>query len=675
MKSKVIIARGEKVGIGLVRSVLLALVALTIRSMGQEPGDYRSAGSGSWTDPYTWEVYDGSEWLVAGTFPNNMDSAVTIRSGHQVIYNTSNISTSLLTVEAGGKLYANSSGVYRYLLVYDNILCNGTIGNDTIVDGFSIKPEGDTVKISGIGNCKFRRIRKDADTNVITVLIIDMPVEILYNGTGYGLYNNKAYTYLDIHVNPQASLWLHSKLNLHRSHLTIHSSSTSTGQLICTKVDNSVGINTDVKQYVPKDNTWHFLSSPVEDQVIPYFFVPDPVDNSFDFFKWDEGEPEGAAWINIRDSSGSINPDFEYEFVEGRGYLVAYDTSNQGDLVRTFHGTMLDGNQSLPVTLTNNGWNLLGNPYPCGLDWSSSGIDKSLVGGQAIYLWDEELNSGIGGYRTHNGLLGVPENTTSVVPPMNGFFILALGTGNIDIDISNDNPLTISGQSFYKSEFLSCANLRIAVVRGDVTDETLIGFGPGYHDGYRAEEDALKLFRSHPEVPEVFSLYQGKEMVINNVSERYPDIPLGYITSEPGQLTFDFSELGTIDKSIGIFLEDRHTGNIQSIREFNKYIFWSSSGIYHKRFLIKFKRTGIYDGSDELSAYARINQEGKVLRIQSKTEIPSRLSVVDASGRVIFDRGMPPAGSELISQVPVAGLYIIHFSSSEANHSRKILIK
>jgi hypothetical protein len=208
-----------------------------------------------------------------------------------------------------------------------------------------------------------------------------------------------------------------------------------------------------------------------------------------------------------------------------------------------------------------------------------------------------------------------------------------------------------------------------------VTDETLIGFGPVYHDGYRAEEDALKLFRSHPEVPEIFSLYQGKEMVINNASERYPDIPLGYITSEPGQLTFDFSEFETIDKSIGIFLEDRHTGNIQSMRESNKYIFWSSSGIYHKRFLIRFKRTGVYEGNDELSAYVSINQEGKVLRIQSKTEIPSRISVVDASGRVIFDRGMPPAGSELISQIPVSGLYIIHFSSSNAELSRKIIIE
>jgi hypothetical protein len=657
------------------KSIAMSLQALIIGiTAAQSTGDYRSAETGNWTDASTWEVYNGTSWISSTVYPDNKDSAVTVRSGHIITFNSSNISTGRLLVEEGAKLFANSSGVYRYLSAFDDIICNGTIGNDTIVDGICLKPEGDTVNLSGAGSCKFRRIRKDADSSLITVFLIDMIVEVHYNGSGYALYNNKPGTYLDIYIEPGAAILLHAKMNLLRSHLTINSSPSGTGQLICSELVNSVGINTDVKQYIPHDNSWHFLSSPVEDQVIQYFFTPSPPDNSFDFYKWDEGLPESTAWVNIKDSTGGIDPDFEYEFVEGRGYLVAYDPNCSLDEVKTFHGTMLDGNQALAVTQTINGWNLVGNPYPCGLDWSSSGINKSLVSGQAAYFWDQELNDGIGGYRTHNGETGVPLSTSPVIPPMNGFFVFALGNGSIDIDISNDSPQVLCGQNFYKEEFLSCANLRFAVVRGDYKDEAVASFGPWHYNGFEAAEDALKLFRSHPEVPEIYSISDGRELVINRLSDNYPDIPLGFVTHSPDSLTLHFYEVETIDRRIDIWLEDHFTGAVVPVRRIPKYQFYSEEGIFDDRFKLFFKKHPKTVSREGLSAYVSISLSNGSLQLISKTDRAGTLMVYDCLGRVIEVIELAGVFKECNTLNLQPGVYFISLLSQEGKLTRKLLI-
>ena len=48
-------------------TLLFFLLAFLADLSAQEAGDYRSAGSGNWTDPANWEVYDGSSWVAASS--------------------------------------------------------------------------------------------------------------------------------------------------------------------------------------------------------------------------------------------------------------------------------------------------------------------------------------------------------------------------------------------------------------------------------------------------------------------------------------------------------------------------------------------------------------------------------------------------------------------------------
>jgi hypothetical protein len=74
-------------------------------------------------------------------------------------------------------------------------------------------------------------------------------------------------------------------------------------------------------------------------------------------------------------------------------------------------------------TSVTDGWNLLGNPFACGLDFTQ--VER--MGVDAAYsVWDPALNAGLGGYAYYSpsgGSLG------PVIPPMQGFWVRAQGPG------------------------------------------------------------------------------------------------------------------------------------------------------------------------------------------------------------------------------------------------------
>ena len=174
---------------------LIACWLLSWLSLNCEATDIISAQSGSWTSTSTW---------VGGVVPVQGDQA-TIKSGHTVTIPSSGTkSCTNLIVESGGKLYANTGGSQRYVDIYGNIICDGTIGNNSTLDGISFNFEGSSCLISGSGTFDASRIRKNAGLNSSTTLTIGMTVNLRYNGTA--VYNNKSASNFHIIISPGCTL-------------------------------------------------------------------------------------------------------------------------------------------------------------------------------------------------------------------------------------------------------------------------------------------------------------------------------------------------------------------------------------------------------------------------------------------------------------------------------------
>lgn len=186
-----------------------------------QAGDFRSvAGSNlSYTASSTWQTYNGSSWVTASSAPT-ANANVLIQSGSTVVLNTSQSGTALknLTVSAGGKIYANDSTYSgnRYLTIYGDITCYGTIGNGAgRYDNISFNMEGNPTTISGTGMFNGSRLRKNFSVNTTSTLIIAMNVGLKFasgvgGSSGTVLYNAVSGTNFNMVLNENTTLNLYT---------------------------------------------------------------------------------------------------------------------------------------------------------------------------------------------------------------------------------------------------------------------------------------------------------------------------------------------------------------------------------------------------------------------------------------------------------------------------------
>lgn len=93
-------------------------------------GDYRSAVSGNWGTPASWQVYHDGAWTTATSAPSNSDGFITIRSGHTITV-AANVTADQVVIDAGGTVHVNSGTT---LTMADNT-GTGSDPVDCIVNG------------------------------------------------------------------------------------------------------------------------------------------------------------------------------------------------------------------------------------------------------------------------------------------------------------------------------------------------------------------------------------------------------------------------------------------------------------------------------------------------------------------------------------------------------------
>jgi hypothetical protein len=430
-----------------------------------------------------------------------------------------------------------------------------------------------------------------------------------------------------------------------------------------------------IERYLNKNNNWHLIASPVDSQYFQPEFVPDPVDQSFDLYFWNETGDEDTGWINCRSEGGGWSPSFESYFIGGKGYLIAFSLGNSGEAVRTFTGQIRTGNYNLPLSHTGNNWNLLGNPYSNALDWSSEGISKDAVAGSAMYIWDPYLNLGQGGYRTHNGTTGVPVETSPTIPAMQGFFVQSLDNGMIAIDAQNDNPLVHGDHDYYKNKTLLTANrVRLRISNASGSDEALVCFDPQATNMYDPHLDASKLFAYLPCCPEIYTeAGEHQKLCINMLGEMPASVPVSILYPDAASLVLQAFDFDAFDPATGIFLEDLSQGTWTDLRESPEFAFVHDPSAIMPRFRLHFTGASQQDEQGQ-PGQPEIWCSGNQVFISNPSESPAILEVYSTDGKHILDREIP-AGKSTVHLPVSSGLYLVRARTLSGVITRKIFIQ
>ena len=320
---------------------------------------------------------------------------------------------------------------------------------------------------------------------------------------------------------------------------------------------------------------------------------------------------------------------------------------------------------------SDNGWNLIGNPYSATLDWNSVSVGSSVNG--AVYVWDPSNDR----YMSWTSAGGGVNGGSQYIPPMQAFWVQTTsgGTGTA-YDISttmSSNTLTSQSPTFQKTQNdilkLSIVNLS----DNTKNDETIIAHSAGSIDGFDGKLDAWKL-DNYGGNPNIYSFYVGDRLAINAVDLSIPKvIPMGIDAPQSGivyQLNLEQIVTGN---DYSVVLEDKHLNTFTDLTQ-GVYSYqhggWSNNG---PRFNLHVNGTNNIGIDEEEAIDNFVYQLDNEVFIHADESVYFTYQLWTMDGRLVQEGLINSSITRFVK--PQSGLYLVQLKGDTANKTIKTFLK
>jgi hypothetical protein len=226
-------------------------------------------------------------------------------------------------------------------------------------------------------------------------------------------------------------------------------------------------------------------------------------------------------------------------------------TVNSGDISPTLSYT----NTGAPL---DDGWNLVGNPYPSQIDWDSPNWTKTNIS-NVISLY----NPATGTYGTYNGTIGT-NGATQYIALGQGFFVQATGANPV-LTFRENVKVPNTPSNMFRTNEGDPQLVRLMMYKDENnSDEAIVLFGEQASKNYNDNEDALKFFNS------TINIYTKSKdqynLVINSTSFPLASDTIDIVISgAAGAYQLRVSEIASLDQNIHVFVVDHFTNQITAI--------------------------------------------------------------------------------------------------------------
>jgi hypothetical protein len=402
--------------------------------------------------------------------------------------------------------------------------------------------------------------------------------------------------------------------------LVINSDETGTGSLINT----TSNVNATIERYITGSTTvtetdlWHLVSSPVSDALSGVFLND---------YLLSYNEPTDLfSYI----SETNVN------LVPMQGYEVwAWVDGGKTDV---FTGTLNTGSKSASLTLTDeNGWNLLGNPYPCAIDFDASSGWTFGDAENTVYVWN---TSGAykGAYATHLRGGADVNGGSRFIPAEQGFFLHCTAGTTVSM---TDEVKVHSTQGFYKNSSAEQTpnTMRLQASGNNYNTETVIMFNPDatvFYDSYDA------LYRKGAQnSPQLFSIITNDTNVcINSLpfAKKNMIVPVGFTGGVSGYYTLTANNIGSFDDIISLSLEDIKLNKTQDLRTNPVYNYTYDINDDPNRFILHFDNQSLGNRENTIFSSIQIYTYQQNLYIRASGDIGQTgiVTIYDLVGKEVY---------------------------------------
>jgi hypothetical protein len=414
-------------------------------------------------------------------------------------------------------------------------------------------------------------------------------------------------------------------------------------------IHNNVNVPATVQRYISGNaEDWHFLASPVFNQVIASSsWVPAGTygnGTGYDLYVFDEPTPCWVYQLNTSPTSTGENPNWPTvhptaNFVSGRGYLYSVQASNP---TNQFAGNLNNGAVSYAVTKNSTsdplliGFNLIGNPYPSAIDWKASlGWTRSNLldsgGGYDMWIWNPSTNN----YGVYNSLASTGTNGISnFIAPMQGFFVRA--DSNANIAMTNDIRVHTGASNWFKNvptknhENPENIKVKISSQSGLGSDEVLLQFGSSSN-----QAGAAKLYSTIKTAPSAYFTTEERELTVRYLTNttNNPIVPLAFKPGSDGNYTVSIN-FDTANYDF-VLLEDTKTKTKHDLKNNPTYDFKATLEDSFDRFLLHFDEVPIRNNKLPIRIYYN---ENEIVFDVSLIPKDTAVTLFDTLGRKILEK-------------------------------------
>jgi len=436
--------------------------------------------------------------------------------------------------------------------------------------------------------------------------------------------------------------------------------------------DNAIS-NATVEQYVTAGRNW-YISSPISSASYA------ELSRGVEVVEWNEATKN---WDTK--SSGTLT--------RGRGYIQIADAVDPGTTgALSFDGTTNAGNVDVAVTRTESGtgpgFNLVGNPYPSYLNWSSF-IAEATNANISRTFWYRTKNTS-GGYTfvTYNGVGGTyvtsygTANTaiSGKIPPMQAFWIrVNSGTASSTARFTNamrehrDADLN----KFKAPKVSERASLRLQLKNQTYSDETLVYFDANAANAFD-NYDSPKMTNENDELPELYTKAGSERLVINglNALTDNMELPLGFSLKASASLSFKVSEMANFGSGTRIYLLDKQEKSQTELYPETEYSFSTKTTTTNNenRFSLLFRAPGIsteVDKAGEQTVNVFVDATNQLI---VSAPLNSSYAIYNTIGQ-LMENGAITSNSQTSNFKHAAGVYIVKVLKNGKELTSRIIIK
>ena len=535
----------------------------------------------------------GGNWSNSGSFTQGTSSVLFNGTGAQTILKTggetfNNISFS----NAGAKTLLSA-------ITCKDFLINTSSNLDVTASNFSIAVSGNLTN-NGTFNTRSGTILLNGTTTqtVGGTTATDFYDLTLDNTSGAGLSSAQRLI--------NTLTLTNGAFNTNGNAFTMVSTSTNTARVAQIAATASIAGNVTVQRYAPSGKTgWALIGTPIssaltfqdwDDNIgISCASCPDGSAGGFtSIYSYDETaagvQNSAASYVAISAITDPITPN--------KGYWVYLGTGSGTTTAITIDvaGTLRQQAQAIPLTMTavntptNDGWNLIHNPYPSPISWSSiyAAGTNSVNLDNAIYAYNADVSGGIVSYVNSVSSPSVEAGGIGdVIPMCQGFFVHTTATKTLNITEANK----IAGNpTFLKTNNTTAATPLIRLYLDGPSnrrDETVIYSQAGATNNFDPLYDALKLSGQNPKAPSIsldnginFFSINGVDISASNFS-----MPLKTTTGYNGTYTISLANFNSFPLGACFTLLDRYNNTTTDLTKSN-YVFTLLDTTKKSRFIL-----------------------------------------------------------------------------------------